>query len=520
MAGIAALGAAVGGLTKGYMEGEKHRSEMEDAEARRGLVKLQMEKTDLDLKAARKKQAGQDELEAIVNEYMPKIEGAATAAPAAATAEAAPATGAEAAPAAPRMGLAGPASSATAAPATPAAPAEGQKSPWELRQEMYTRLNLAALKQADSPEAIQKAMAGSLTMMKAFRDARADETISAMRNFMATGDQTSSEAMLRQAGVPMIPGAKFEMAKTPVYPGSKIEMDDVVLRAPDGRTVSMNQIMASRMDPKDYFASQTRVAELQQQAAYQNGVLEIQRQTAETQATNARAHLAQVAAQTQLMKRQADLADQKFNFDAVQAMNNRASEEAMRLLGVPKDLTAKERIEVGDEAAAAYDAKRQGMLNRFSTVMANYGLNNRRANDGKELVPVSIVDKATSLAKTKPDDVKTDDGLNYYVKIGDRQIFVLPPAQKQTPPAAGAPGAPAPAAPAPAAAARPGLQSPSIVDVETREIELGRRTGYSAQAQAEIARLEQARSQANQQALTAEQQRQIAASRGIAAQYR
>ena len=47
--GIAALGNAVGAATKGYMEGSRFRSEMEDAEARRGLIKLQSEEAGLKL---------------------------------------------------------------------------------------------------------------------------------------------------------------------------------------------------------------------------------------------------------------------------------------------------------------------------------------------------------------------------------------------------------------------------------------------------------------------------------------
>lgn len=522
MAGIAALGVAAGAFSKGYMEGEKHRSEMEDAETRRGLIKLQSEKMELENKAARKKQSNQDELDSIVQEYLPRLTGSAASSQPDAQVPVTTPVAPAAAPAttdasAPRMGIGSP-GAAAAAPAT--APAAPQKSPWDLRQEMFNRLNIAALKSAETPDQLQKAMDTSLSMMKKFRDAKTDEALSAMQTFASTGDQAQAEAIMANAGLPMPQGSTWKMEKRPIFPGSKTTMDDVVVTSPDGKTVSMNQIMMSRMDPKDYFASNLKVAEVQSQAAYQQGMLEETKRYHDIMANNSNAHLIIAREQTKVMQQNADLANKKFNFDAVQAMNSKAAEEVSRLVGVPKDMTADERLKYGDKEAAAYDARRQGALNRAATIMANYGLNNRRASDGNELVPVSLVNQATNVAKTTPDQVKSDDGVNYYVKIGDRQVFVLPPVQKQPAPAAPAaatPGAPATAAPA---APRAGLQTPSIVDVETREIELGRRRDYSPAAKAEMQRQQAASEQAAQQQLVEEQQRQLASSRGIAAQYR
>ena len=63
--GLAGLGAAVGGATEGYMRGEKHRSDMEDAEARRGLVKLQTDEAKLKLKQTQRESEYQDEVASI-----------------------------------------------------------------------------------------------------------------------------------------------------------------------------------------------------------------------------------------------------------------------------------------------------------------------------------------------------------------------------------------------------------------------------------------------------------------------
>lgn len=80
------------------------------------------------------------------------------------------------------------------------------------------------------------------------------------------------------------------------------------------------------------------------------------------------------------------------------------------------------------------------------------------------------------------------------------------------------------AAPAAAPAAKPaGIKTPgniSVMETETREIERGLRTAYSPAARAEQQAAEKANAEAQAAAMRAEQERQIAASRGIAAQYR
>jgi hypothetical protein len=211
---IAVLGNAVGAFTKGYVEGEKHFSDMEDAKQVRRLRGIQIDE------AERKNKATQNTAN-IIKEYMPFLTGdgptptapaqPVTAAPTPAVMENA------AAGEAPAMGLAGPGGAPSApveptatrgiavpgadvAPKPAAQPAEGQRRPMnrlEAMQEMFSRLNLNALESGQyNPK---EAMELALGMGKKFTDARTDQALGAMNQWLITGDQASAESALSQA---------------------------------------------------------------------------------------------------------------------------------------------------------------------------------------------------------------------------------------------------------------------------------------------------------------------------------
>ena len=484
MVGIAALGTAVGSFSKGYMEGEKHRSEMEDSEQRRALGKIQLDE-------AKRKADSRTEMDSIIKEYEPFLSGKADSAPAAAPA---PSAGGIAAPgqaalnpevnpdsatsipSGPSTAVGGasgpdavPTKAGISAPGAAPAPAAAPVNPWEKRQELYSRLNLAALKQASSPQELQAAMQSSLSMMKNFRDAQMDEKLAAMQDFMINRDPTRATQMLRQAGVELKDGATWEVRQVPIIPGSKAMTDDVFITSPDGKnTTSMNTLLMHRMKPEDLFKSKIEVAKAINEASYHEAIIQ-----------NAKAGLANARTQTDIMKRSADLADKKFNFEAVQTMNTKAQAQSDRLAGVPRELTPKELIEMDPKDVDAYNAKRAANMGRSNAVMVTFGLNNEMASDGKELLPVAIADKATMMAAQQARDPSKDyvkiDQTNgrSYVMVDNRKVWVMPLAKPQDPakpaapaqssgvtPPGGAPAAAAPAAPAEPVQARAPVADP------------------------------------------------------------
>jgi hypothetical protein len=243
-----------------------------------------------------------------------------------------------------------------------------------------------------------------------------------------------------------------------------MKVPDVVVTSPDGKTISMNQIMMHRMSPKEFFSSNLEVAKAMDQASYQEGLLQESKRHHTSLEEQARA-------QTKLQQQSADLAGRKFNFEATQAMNLKARTEAERTAGVPRELSPKEMIDMDQKDIDAYNAKRQSVMGRANAIMLNYGLNNQTAGDGKELVPVSIIDKALS---SKPSSIKTEEDGRSYVTVDNRKVYIyVPPKPTSDQPAAGSGGPAAPAAPgasapasqgSPAAAAsQPVTQTASLV---------------------------------------------------------
>ena len=542
MAGIAVLGNAVGSFAEGYMKGEKHRSEMEDSELRREAARLGIRKCKLEVDEAESRAAGRRKMEEIAARYSPYLNGDGDAATAAATpAGAAPATaisppGGGEAPESPMPAAApraGGISVPGAAPA-PAAPAQPKMSRLDAMQRMYSEMNAAGL--ASGNVSVKDGLDLSLGMMKRFRDAKMDDAVAIMQDFALHGDPARASADAQRAGLPLPQGATWSVQEREIVPGSKVKTKDVVLSGADGKPISMMDIMAKRMDPKDFFARETEVAKAAGDLAYKSAVLEDQKwYHGEMLKQNANQHAIQLEflkRQTAAAERQAEIAGKKFNFDAVQARNTSALNEAVRLIGVPRELTPEQMRDWTPDQQLAYDQKRQQYNARLGTTLSIYALNNGRDTEGKELLPVAIADRANNIVakaiqEGKVDKVvKMDDLGRSYVMVGERKVEVLPPNRPQAADAA-APAAPAPGAtPAP----RQGIQTPgaaaapatpqAIVEAETREIEMGRRRDYSPEAKAIMQKIQSDRAAQEQAALQAEQQRQIAASRGIAGQYR
>jgi hypothetical protein len=539
MAGIGVLGAAVGSFAEGYMKGEKHRSEMEDAELRREAARLGIRKGKLEVDEAESKAAGRRKMEEIAARYSPYLNGDGDEATAAAPVTAIAPPGGGEAPEAPMPAVApapraGGISVPGAAPAVPAAPAQPKMSRLDAMQRMYSEMNAAGL--ASGNVSVKDGLDLSLGMMKRFRDAKMDDALAIMQDFAIHGDPARASAEAQRAGLPLPQGATWSTQEREVFPGSKMKTKDVVLSGTDGVPISMLDIMSKRMDPKDFFSRETEVAKAAGDLAYKAAVLEDQKwYHGELLKQNASQHQIQLELlkrQTAAAERQADIAGKKFNFDAVQARNLSALNEATRLIGVPRELTPEQMRDWTPDQQSAYDQKRQQYNARLGTTLSIYALNNGRDTEGKELLPVAIADRANNIVakaiqEGKVDKVvKTDDMGHSYVMVGERKVEVLPPNRPQAadaaPPAAPAPGA----APAP----RQGIQTPgapaapatpqAMVEAETREIEMGRRRDYSPEAKAIMQKIQSDRAAQEQAALQAEQQRQIAASRGIAGQYR
>lgn len=229
--GLATLGTAFGAATKGYMEGEKHRSDLEDAEARRGLVKLQSEKMGVELEDARREQRYRKEIEEAMKDDGPDVPAPTLAAP---TVEnTSPRTAGIAAP-----GEA-PVASAAGAPATPGAPAKGGTLDYNnlsKMQRIIQRKQDIDLKfgKIDEVKALQ--------MMKNFKSLQDEGVIDGMEYFRRTGDREGAIQRINSTGAMKLdPGAQFKLEDRDI--GNGIMVPNVVVSSPDGKH-SFNQFDA------------------------------------------------------------------------------------------------------------------------------------------------------------------------------------------------------------------------------------------------------------------------------------
>jgi hypothetical protein len=461
---IVALGNAVGAFTKGYKEGERHFSEMEDAKQVRKLRGIQIDE------AERKNKATQNTA-SIIKEYLPFITGEGFEGGAPAQPTAAPMPPVMENPAAgetPVMGLAGP-NGVTQAPvqappargiavpgadvapeaASPAQPApQGPRRPanrMEAMQEMFSRLNLNALEsgQYDPKQAMELA----LGMGKKFTDAKTDQALGAMNQWLMTGDQGSAESALAQAGIQLPPGSKWEKARTEIVPGSGIFVDDVKVSAPDGsRSISMTQLMASRMDPKEFMTLQTeigfKVADLslkkeaeQNLNAYREGMLDMRGQELAAQIENWRSQNQTNLQQRIVMAEQLNDLRGAQAFKARMQANDGALNSIFQSIGISREITA-------DKLDMMSDSERQKYQNNMSLGFAAHTIWQMNLSpDNKEGISTSEALRfARDAGKITEDKIKTDDSGNAFVMFGNKKVFVpgFGGASETPPPAPGA----------------------------------------------------------------------------------
>lgn len=438
---IATLGAAVAGLSKGYMEGSRFRSEMEDAEQMRKKRGIEMEAAELQLGESKARAKAFEQSRAVVQKYLPLIsgEGDGEAAPEGGVApEAAPRAGGITPPgeaaAAPAAGVAGP---GVAGPgAAPAARPRMNKL--DALQKMYSELNLIGLNSGTIP--YDKALEMAIGMSKRFGDAKTDEAIRALQSFDGS-NQEDVARRLAGAGINLQPGAVFERKKTEAFPNSGIMVDDVVVTSPDGRqSRSLTQLMSSRLDPKDWMNMKNevgyRAAELGFRRQSEENLRDFQNRQLDAQIAHWGALEAQHKAQTGLALRRLGLDEDKYGFDKLQNGLSKAYGQAMDMAGFVK-LSEEKLANLSDKERQDYSRKLMQGTVIYSVFEQNFDLRKKQPN-----ITMSEAAAAARFAAANRDKIETDSTGQAFVELNGKQIFVPRPAApaqqpSQTPQPAG-----------------------------------------------------------------------------------
>lgn len=460
---IAALGAAVGGLSKGYMEGQKHRSDMEDAEARRGLVKLQTEETEIKLSDAKRNRAYRDEIAALFSE-----EGQAPA-PAAQPAPIASAT--PAAPAAPAAGITPPGGDVAATSATPAA-APAAAPATEVRpgnvppsSDLARMERLIARQQQIDMKYGKIDPMQALEGMKKFRMYQQEGVIDGLRYFEQTGDTNGAIERINATGrQQMPPGTKFEVREEEVIPGSGVKTKNVYAISPDGKaSLNYRDLLRSSLSPKEAMSLDTETGVQLATLAFRKESDERLRNIQERQLTAQTAHWkaleAQQAQQTRISLERLGLEKDKYKFETIQSGLNKAYSQAMDIAGFTK-LGEDKLANLSDTQLADYRKRLvQGNV-IYSVFEKNFDLKTARPG-----ITMTQAAEAARFAAGNRDKIQTDDQGATFVEIGKNKIFVPAPQQRAEAPAPGSAPGPQPAAPSSSPApAAPGLRTPPTME--------------------------------------------------------
>lgn len=447
--GIAALGNAVGAATKGYMEGSRFRSEMEDAEARRGLMKLQTEEAGLKLDAAKRDKAYMDERQKIFDEEAASGAAPAEAAP---TDAAAPAAGGIAVP-----GAAPKAASAMSATGTSAPPT----SDLARMEKLITRQQQLDMKygKIDPVQALEG--------MKKFRLYQQEGIMDGLKYFEQTGDTEGAIARINATGQQkMPPGTSFMVKEEEAIPGSGVKVKNVYAVSPDGKaSVNYRDLLRSSLSPKEALSLDTetgfKLAELAWKKDSDEKLRNIQEKQANATIAHYKAIEAQHAEQTRISLKRLGLEQDKYRFDRIEAGLTKAYSQAMDMVGYVK--VSPEKMDMLTPEQRADMSKKLMQANVIDAVFQK----NFNLKTGKPGVTVQQAAEAARFAAANRGSILTDDDGETYVNIGKEKIFVpAPPKPAAAPaPAPGAPAQPAAAAPAP----RPGVQAPpSMQETQTQ----------------------------------------------------
>ena len=461
--GIAGLGAAVGGAAEGYMRGEKHRSEMEDAEARRGLVRLQTDEAKLKLKQAQRESDYQDEIASIYRD-----EAANQPAPGATPQAAAPAPAAIATP-----GDAGGAAPSEATAARGIAP-PGGTAPAPAGANTIDYSDLGKMKriiekrhQVDMKYGKYDAEKG-LQMMKTFKMMQDEGIIDGMEYFRRTGDREGAiERMNKTGAIKLDPGAQFRLEPRDI---GGVRFDNVVITSPDGKH-SFNQYdtMVGALNPKDGLSYRTdlgiKLADLEQKKQaennlneYRKGSLAVQEQNAKTDAAYKQGVLDHYKRQDQLAEEQRLLvAEQRKDVDAARAIklridaSNSAFDQIMQGFGVSREMTAEKFAFLREEDKLKY----QRGLDLSAMAHAFWKMNlDPKGNAGLDTSEaIMLAKKATSI---RPEEVHKNKDGDWVTKLGSREVrvpVIMAPQEKEPGGAVSKSGA---------APATPGISRPAV----------------------------------------------------------
>ena len=448
MLGIAALGTAVGAAAKGYMEGEKHRSDMEDAEMRRELAGTQLRK-------AKREEEYEREVSDLYKDVQKAQEPAQTggiATPAApSTEQQALANDNSGAPPVSGTPVAAPAKAGITPPGGAAAPSASGLGNLASMQGIIERRQALDLKYGKINE-VQ-----ALQMMKNYNQLQKEGVIEGFDYFQRTGDREGAIQRINATGAMKLdPNAQFKIEQKEIAPGFK--MPNVVVTSPDGQH-SFNQYdaMTGALSPKEAFSLKhdvgIKLATLSWQRESGERLYNLQKLQYEGQI----AHWGTMQAE---QKRQTQIALDRLGVEQsnrIMTKIDAGRKEANASVGfVP---LADDKLDaLSNQQKAAYSQKMMAGQAVAATWEANIDL--KTGNPG---VTISEAKAATQFANKNPSAVKTENG-QWFVNMGDKKVFVpIPPAELErqlqgSQPASG-PG-PAAAGPSTAANAAPGISTP------------------------------------------------------------
>lgn len=446
MLGIAGIGAAVGGFTKGYTEGEKLRSDLEDAELRREIGKTTLAK-------AQREEEGHKRSMEIVNKYKNLIGGETPAdgsessdvpAPSQPAGIANPAgsaalnpdlnpnaaTNIPAGPATAAGGPSGPAAVPTTAVApapsaggiaTPGASASAKQpkmTKWDALQKMYDELNMVGLTSGSIP--LEKSLEMAIGMGKKFNDAKTDAAIGAMQSFNGT-NQGEVMQRLSDSGINLPEGSKISFEKRETFPKSGMYFEDVVATSPDGsKSTSVSQLMRQRLDAKEWM-------NVNNDLGYKAAMLGWEREKGQMM--------------YDLQKQQN--AGQILHWKAIEEQQRQATAATLERLEIEKAGKVMAKLDAGRKEAASSvgfipladdklinltDDQKKAYTQRMMAAQAVAGTweANVDIKTGNPAITISEAKAATQFANKHPEAV-THDGGSWFVQMGDKKVKVLIP---------------------------------------------------------------------------------------------
>ena len=459
MLGIAALGTAVGAAAKGYMEGEKHRSDMEDAEMRRELAGTQLRK-------AKREEEYEREVSDLYKDVQKAQEPAQTggiATPAApSTEQQALANDNSGAPPVSGTPVAAPAKAGITPPGGAAAPSASGLGNLASMQGIIERRQALDLKYGKINE-VQ-----ALQMMKNYNQLQKEGVIEGFDYFQRTGDREGAIQRINATGAMKLdPNASFKIENKEIAPG--VNMPNVVVTSPDGQH-SFNQYdaMAGALSPEKAFS-------LKHEVGFKLADLAIKK-TAEENLNKYR--MATVNNQNltyqELVRHNKEI--EKESAERLKAIigakelaqRESASKTAFSTIlqgeGISKEMTLEKLDALPKKKQEEYRAR----VDRAQTAHALWDMN--VSPDSKQLItPAEAVQIVRQLPTMKEDQVKYDKYGRGYITYGDKEVL-LPGVMKQQEQSQGGISTPAQSNPAagPATPAAPAQGSGGIAQPPSR----------------------------------------------------